>query len=128
MSYCRWSNEDFGCDLYCYESNDGWVTHVASQRIEWTPPEGGTLFDLPKRDDAAAFEEWMTKHQARQDAFDAAPMHPIGGPFDGKTFTDATIEEFRERLLSLRAAGYQFGDYVLEEVDEEIADAKESRS
>lgn len=124
MSYCRWSSEDFGCDLYCYESNDGWVTHVASQRIEWTPPEGGTLYDLPKSDAGTAdFEAWTARRKARSAAFDAAPMHPIGLPFDGKTFTDSTLEGFRERLLSLRAAGYQFGEYVIEAVDEEIAEA-----
>lgn len=32
MSYCRWSTDDFTCDLYCYESSEGYVTHVASYK------------------------------------------------------------------------------------------------
>ena len=29
MAYCRWSD----CDVYVYESEQGWETHVAGQRI-----------------------------------------------------------------------------------------------
>jgi DNA repair photolyase len=32
MSYCRWSSDYFNCDLYCYESNSGYETHVAAYR------------------------------------------------------------------------------------------------
>ena len=30
MAYCRWSSEDYQCDLYCYESKEGYVTKVAT--------------------------------------------------------------------------------------------------
>ena len=74
MSYCRWSTDDFACDLYCYESAAEYVTHVKS----------------------------------------------------GATFIDGDLAGFKARLLSLRAEGYRFPDYVLETVDGEIADgAKE---
>ena len=38
MSYCRWSSDDFRCDLYIYESAAGFVIHVAANRVEWDPP------------------------------------------------------------------------------------------
>ena len=34
MSYCRWSSDDFQCDVYVYESvAGGFVTHVAANRV-----------------------------------------------------------------------------------------------
>lgn len=33
MSYCRWSSDNWKCDLYCYEDANGYITHVADNRI-----------------------------------------------------------------------------------------------
>src|SRR5687767_6611694 len=39
MSYCRWSTDDFQCDLYCYEDvSGGFTTHVAGRRKIWDAP------------------------------------------------------------------------------------------
>lgn len=76
MSYCRWSASDPRCDLYCYESEEGWTTHVA------------------------------------------AAGH--GLPFDGMSFVDGEPASFRDRLLSLRAAGYVFPDHVLESAADDM--------
>ena len=124
MSYCRWSTDDFRCDLYCYEHVDGtWTTHVASNRPVWTPPEGGTWLDLPDPEDPQeARDAWMRKYRARQEALDKAERVKIGGPYDGQTFKDPTLWEFKARLLHLREVGYNFPDYVLEAVDEEMAE------
>lgn len=82
MSYCRWSSDDFECDLYCYaDVRGGYTTHVAGR-------------DKKGKD--------------------------IGLPHDNATFNDDTLEEFRERLLALRAIGYSFPNYVIDVVDEEI--------
>lgn len=32
MSYCRWSSDDFQCDVYCYEADEGFIIHVAVSR------------------------------------------------------------------------------------------------
>lgn len=124
MSYCRWSNDDFQCDLYCYEHVDGtWTTHVATNRPVWTPPEGGTLLDIPKPDEPKeAFDAWLVKHNARHEALDKAEHVEIGGSYDGQTFKDATIDDFLARLLALREAGYNVPDYVIETVKEEVAE------
>jgi len=127
MSYCRWSTDDFQCDLYCYEHVDGtWTTHVAATRPIWTPPEGGTLLDLPDPDAGKeAFDAWAVKHKARDDALEKAEHVDIGGPYDGETFRDVTLADFKARLLHLREVGYNFPDYVLETVDEEMAESAE---
>lgn len=120
MSYCRWSSDNFACDLYCYESADGFVTHVAGNRI---------IGDIPKislfptdGEDTKAWAAKFTEEMKAQHAFlDTCEREPIGLPFDGQTFTDPTLAEFRARLIGLREAGYHFPDYVIEAVDEEIA-------
>ena len=40
MSYCRWSSDNWKCDLYCYEDVSGGITtHVAGNRIVGDIPE-----------------------------------------------------------------------------------------
>lgn len=115
MSYCRWSSDNWKCDLYCYENvNGGWTTHVAAQKVTGDVPEELEIGSVPA-------EEWIKAHNAAMDFLDTAERKPIGLPHDGRSFNDPTLEAFRERLLDLRAAGYSFPDYVLDEIDAELA-------
>lgn len=101
MSYCRWSSDDFDCDVYAYEHCDGgWAVHVAGSRYVTKPKEP---FD-----------------------FNVAPdLVPIGLAFDGQTFREPSLQAFRDRMTVLRGAGYRFPDYVFEEIDEEMAETRE---
>src|SRR5574337_1224384 len=38
MSYCRHSTDDFHSDVYTYESREGWITHVAANRLIFEEP------------------------------------------------------------------------------------------
>lgn len=123
MSYCRWSSDNWRCDLYCYESGDNeYTTHVAGRRrvgLETLPPN--PLSDLVhERIDA---DEWMRRYKAHHAMLQSLPFEDIDLPHAGETFCDASLEEFKDRLLYLRKVGYHFPDYVLETVDAEIADA-----
>ena len=114
MSYCRWSSDDWSCDLYCYEDvSGGWTTHVGCNRI---------IGDVPKELDLriATPEAWLDSHREAMRFVETAEREPIGLPHDGETFNDPTLETFKQRLLDLRAVGYRFPDYVLEDVEEEI--------
>lgn len=118
MSYCRWSSDNFKCDLYCYEdANGGWTTHVASNRLVVEPPEE---LDIG----LVATPEWLESHNKRSEFVLTSERRKIGLPHDGETFNDPTLGDFKARLLELRKVGYSFPDYVLEEVDQEIADAQ----
>lgn len=110
MSYCRWSSNNFDCDLYCYESKQGWVTHVAGSRV--TGP-------IPKVDwtDAVSLGETM---KAQMAYLNTAVREPIGLSYDGQSFTDGTLEEFRERVAMLIEDGYHIPDGILEDIDVEI--------
>lgn len=93
MTYCRWSDDSFRCDLYCYQdTSGGWTTHVALYRDPeglLTDPVYKVLIDLP---------------------------------YAGERFNDGTRVAFKERLLMLREVGYRFPDWVLATIDEEIAE------
>lgn len=121
MSYCRWSSDNWRCDLYCYEDcGGGWTTHVAGNRLVGEIPEA--RMPRPGATDA----DWQTygeAHSAQMKWLDTATREPIGLPHDGESFNDSTLAEFKDRLLSLRAIGYRFPDYVLDEVEQELTGA-----
>ena len=113
MSFCRWSSDDFHCDLYCYVSAEGIITHVAGNRV---------LGDIPKVPYILGVfsEEWMKAHRAQMDFLKTAKHKHIGLPYDGQSFCDHDYESFLERLLYLREVGYIFGDYVIDAAKEAI--------
>lgn len=116
MSYCRWSTDDFQCDLYCYESTcGGFTTHVASSKIMFTeplPPEVDLLEDV---------DGYMQRHNKVMELVKTSPKEPIGLPYDGQSFNDPDLQSFLARLEQLKAAGYRFPDSVIEAVKAEIA-------
>ena len=118
MSYCRFSSEGFQCDVYVYESNEGWITQVASRRRPHRTP------DL----------DWSTQAlwkqtQAAQRAFLNDPNNaprPIGLSDDGMTFCDATPGDCAAQLIRLKTMGYQVPQDVIDALLEE-AGTKEGK-
>jgi hypothetical protein len=124
MSYCRWSCDNWQCDLYCYEDvAGGWTTHVAGRKPIGVPKELPFPFDVPEADKERAMKAWLDSHDAAMKFLETAEYRDIDLPHAGDTFNDPTLQAFKERLLALRALGYSFPDHVLETVDQEIADA-----
>ena len=113
---------NFNCDLYCYEDvSGGFTTHVAGNRV---------VGDVPKEDwrgfvnQTIAVETFTAQHKAQMEFMDTAEREPITLLYAGESFNDPDLESFLERLLKLRAIGYRFPDYVLENVRQEIAETK----
>lgn len=118
MAYCRWSSDDFRCDLYCYES-DTFTTHVAGNRIVGDIPE------VPRLEDTDESRTAWTIASAERSAFlENCDRVDIELPHVGETFYDPDLESFLERLLHLRSVGYIFPDRVLDRVRDEIAELK----
>ena len=118
MSYCRWSSEDCSCELYCYaDVNGGYTTHVAANRA---------VGKIPKTDIADLMGNKIEKYAAdlkkQMDFLTNCERKPIGLAYDGETFNDPDLKSFHARLVMLRDAGYEFPDYVIQNVVEEIAD------
>lgn len=116
MSYCRWSSDDFQCDVYVYASGRGWTTHVAGRRHVFTT----TL--PPVLDYHADPEAWWARYQIVSDMVEAAELVEIGGEFDGAWFDDDTPGECADRLEHLRACGYMVPQYAIDELREEAAE------
>lgn len=107
MAYCRWSQ----CDAYVYESEEGWVTHIASRRNDAGKPPP---YDLSSAEAIVASakrrERW---HEMYQDYTD------IELPEAGESFVHHTPKECAENLKRLKAIGFDIPQYVIDELEEE---------
>lgn len=114
MSICRWSSMDFKCDLYCYESSEGFVTHVAENRVIGNIPGVDTtlLLDFTEENQEIYFKQY----KAQMDFLKTANREPIGLKYDGQTFYDDK-ETLLSRLEMLRAEGYNFPEITEEDLE-----------
>lgn len=103
MSYCRWSSDGYQCDVYCYQSDAGFETHVASRR---------TVERIPEIDWAGHAARFSASLVAHREALDRRDLQPIGLEHDGETFVDATEAEMFARLRHLQGVGYQIPEWV----------------
>jgi hypothetical protein len=123
MSYCRWSSDDFACDLYAYESvGDTWVIHVAGNRVVGDIPK---LPPFPTAGITGKDDPWIASYhlaaKAQHEFLETAEREFIDLPFAGESLHCDTLQEFKEKMLMLREIGYNFPDYVLETIEEEMA-------
>lgn len=99
MSYCRFSSENFACDLYCYATAEGYVTNVATHRLKEAPPRG---------------------IKARAEYFaNAAEWAPIGLAHDGEHYLDSSLGEMIARIQSLAELGYHVPVGLVESLQDE---------
>ena len=106
MAYCRWSD----CDVYVYEGQDGWVTHVASRRNKaGYPPD----FDWENVE--ASFKARNAWSEANQEYVE------IGLPDAGESYLHNTPGECAENLIRLKREGFNVPQYAIDElIDEEM--------
>lgn len=118
MSYCRWSCDDFQCDLYVYESCEGgFMTYVGRTRLVFAEP-----LPHPVPFSFECEDEWLARHKKVSEMVEKAESFPIGLPHDGETFVDATAGDCAERLERLRALGYRVPQYAIDALWAESAD------
>lgn len=118
MSYCRFSSDDFQCDVYVYaDCTGGWTTHVAGRRHVFKEP-------LPADVSLENKEEWVKRYARVMELIDSAELVDIGLPFDGETFNDPTPGECADRLEILRAAGYNVPQYAIDQLRDEAFDER----
>jgi len=119
MSYCRWSSDNFRCDVYVYgDVSGGYTTHVAARRHRGRVPK------VPVADfDTTSPEEWLEAHRRQMKWLGTARYKSIGLPEDGNSFSDATPGECADRLEHLRSLGYHVPDYAIQSLREESKEA-----
>lgn len=108
VAYCRFSSDNFGCDLYCYESAEGYVTHVASSRIVGMAPE----IDLSKAN--------LDEIAARSRFFANCERERIGLRHDGERFVDSSLGEMIARIEGLAELGYRVPGGLIGALQEEM--------
>lgn len=115
MSYCRFSSDDFQCDVYVYEDcMGGFTTHVAGRRVvykEALPPR------VPL--DKEHIDAFVAREVRIGEMVDAATRVEIGLPHDGESFNDPDAAACAERLESLRALGYRVPQYAIDMLRDE---------
>lgn len=133
MSYCRFRSGNTpaeSSDVYVYESPDGIEVHVAANRVVVSEPLPRlSVMELTEIDHDAAkagdpveqakVDDWMARNRERRRILDEADSVPIGGPYDGASFTHDEPGQAASALRHLRAVGYHVPDGVIETLDEE---------
>ena len=117
MSYCRFSSNNFDCDLYCYEDcYGGFTTHVAGNRIKG-------VSGIPKLPpiERGNWKEYDQAYKKQMAWLETAEHEEIGLEFDGMRFNDPDLESFLARVKSLKEAGYHVPDFVISSIEHEIS-------
>ncbi len=100
MSYCRWSSDDYNCDLYIYESvGDFWALHIASSRYIIKPKVG--------------------EYNDREELYKDSNFEKIDLPHAGGNFEFGSPGECADFCEELKKLGYCFPDYVIPSLREE---------
>lgn len=108
MSYCRFSSDDFQCDVYCYESSSGgFDIFVASNRVTFTEP-------TPPPVDLDDIKAYLHRHNLVTEMVRQAERSPIGLAHDGAFFNEPTAVEAAKRLEWLRDIGYTVPQYAID--------------
>lgn len=119
MSYCRWSSDDYQCDVYTWEDvSGGWVTCVAGGRYVFTEPLPEPV-DLPHPFTDEQFHAWSQRHDEVMRIVGAARTEPIGLAHAGARFHDDTPAACAQTLTMLRDAGYHVPQYAIDALLEE---------
>lgn len=104
MSYCRWSTDDFQCDVYVYaDARGGWTTHVAGRRVVYKEPLPPVV---PFPGEGESADAWFERYRKVNAMHDEADLVDIGLPYDGDCFSDDTPSECADRLAMLHDLGY----------------------
>lgn len=134
MSYCRFSSNNWMCDVYVYEGMGGrFVTHVAGNQLAF-PPIPDILFSswstrlvawfggkwdrdkrgmvYPSRRKEVLAKGWFAVlsfwyRWIHMGTLRLIPRRSIGLPHSGKTFDDDSAEDCAYRLEELRDLGYR---------------------
>ena len=114
MSYCRWSTDDFQCDLYVYaDVNGGYTTHIAKYRYKFKEP-------LPEIIPFSAehIPAFVAREAEIMRMIDTAEMELITLPQAGESF-NLDKEQTIAKLEELQKLGYRFPADVIDAIREE---------
>ena len=119
MSYCRWSSDDWMCDVYVYEAEDGFTIHVAGSKYVTEIPK---VPSMPHNGTEEQWADWFQKYNHQMEVVKNAKMEKIGGPYDGQDFIFITIQEAYNKLKDIKEHGYNVPQFVFDNMQDEITE------
>lgn len=120
MSYCRFSTDDYQCDLYVYANTDGgFSVHVAGGRYVFDTPLPEPVREPDGSDFDTDLRRWCERYEYVHELVKRAAVMPIGLSRDGRSYHVRTAEQCVALVKSLAAEGYRVPDYVAPEIRED---------
>ena len=118
MSFCRWSTDDYLCDLYVYASvYGGFSVNVAANRRVYKAV-------LPEPiDPKGNFKAWYDREQLVMDI--PCELVAITDKYAGACLAFATAKETVEFLQGLQVLGYKFPEHVIFDILEYTDEVEE---
>ncbi len=113
MSYCRWSCDDYQCDIYAFEADAGFMVHVATRRYQFKEPLP------PPAPHSEGFDAYFARHKKVMVMVGRATTVAIDLPHDGEDFLFDTPGECADELERLRKCGYRVPQYAIDTLREE---------
>lgn len=149
MSYCRWSSDHFECDVYVYESSQGWVTHIAGRRRKAKLPDHIKAMFPDNWQAEGAVDKYMAAKEAEKEWIRTLPHEVVMGndtsgnpvpmyfladseydflpaPMAGETVTSDSPGECAAFIESLRPLGFNVPQYAIDALREEQAEMDSS--
>lgn len=117
MSYCRWSSDNFRSDVYVYCSVDGYVTHIANNRLVG-PRIGAPPYSLMERGKVGMFI-WGAWHRVNDFLFKFLIRKSINHTLAGETYISDTAYECADVLMTLREKGFSVPQHAIDRLLEE---------
>ena len=114
MSYCRFSSDNWASDIYCYESDAGFVIHVAGNRVKGDVPV------LPEFE-SRTLQLFTQAYEVQMAFLESAERQEIGGPHDGESFHTSDAMGCLSCLMMLREARYWVPQGAIDAIREEAA-------
>lgn len=119
MSYCRWSSDNFNCDVYAYESVYGGIeVNLANRRYKG---------EIPKVDDSLLLsfttenkELWQAQKKAQSYYLERCGTEPLQLKEKRKDYNVDTLQELYDSFLDLIECGYRIPGYVMENIKNEL--------
>lgn len=103
MAYCRFSDDSFRSDIYCYESEEGFVVNVADTRYFFSEP----VPDLPEDFWNLSPEEINRHFVLMREIIERSKKEPILLPDAGATFVFDDHQSAIDKLVKLRNSGFR---------------------
>ena len=104
MAYCRWSSNDFQCDIYVYaDCTGGYTTHIAANRRIFKEPLPAEIPFTKENADA-----WLERHRRVMVMVSEASFEEIKLPLAGTHHYNLNVEDCANFLRKLKDLGYQF--------------------